>query len=454
MRLFGYDISLRKAASLSPVNDSRGWVTIHDFIPGGFQRDISIDVARAQSHWAVFACQTLIAGDVGKLGVKLTQWDSRTKIYEEVDSPSVTPFLNVPNHFQTWQKFIEQWILSKVSNGNTYVLKQRDARNVVIKGYVLDPCKVTPMVSNSGDVFYKLGDDKLSGVTENSIVVPASDIIHDRYWCLFHPLVGISPIYASGLAATQGLDIQNHASRFFRNSAVPSGLLVTPQRIDDELAKKYQARWETNYGGENRGRTAVLGNGLEYKPITQTAVESELVEQLKLSAEMVCSVYHVPPYKIGIGPMPTYQNAEVLNQIYYSDCLQVLVQAVETCLTQGLDLPKKGYKVQLDEDDLLRMDKLTQMEFVAKGIEKAVFSPNDARRRFNEPPVEGGNSPMIQQQNFSLEALAKRDAKADPFGTEKPTQPEPAQPAEDKHVALAALLRRADATRTLRLTNG
>ncbi len=31
------------------------------------------------------------------------------------------------------------------------------------------------------------------------------------------------------------------------------------------------------------------------------------------------------------------------------------------------------------------------------------------------PPVAGGDSPMLQQQNFSLAALAKRDAKEDPF---------------------------------------
>ena len=30
-------------------------------------------------------------------------------------------------------------------------------------------------------------------------------------------------------------------------------------------------------------------------------------------------------------------------------------------------------------------------------------------------PVEGGDSPYLQQQNYSLEALAKRDAASDPF---------------------------------------
>ncbi|WP_416380911.1 hypothetical protein, partial [Klebsiella pneumoniae] len=34
--------------------------------------------------------------------------------------------------------------------------------------------------------------------------VPAREVIHDRFNCLFHPLIGLSPIYAAGLAAMQG----------------------------------------------------------------------------------------------------------------------------------------------------------------------------------------------------------------------------------------------------------
>jgi phage portal protein BeeE len=36
------------------------------------------------------------------------------------------------------------------------------------------------------------------------------------------------------------------------------------------------------------------------------------------------------------------------------------------------------------------------------------------------PPVAGGDSPYMQQQNYSLEALAKRDTQEDPFGLDKP----------------------------------
>ena len=34
--------------------------------------------------------------------------------------------LRKPNHYQTWQKFVEFWILSKLAHGNAYILKERD----------------------------------------------------------------------------------------------------------------------------------------------------------------------------------------------------------------------------------------------------------------------------------------------------------------------------------------
>ena len=53
--------------------------------------------------------------------------------------------------------------MSKLVHGNTYVLKQRDARGVVVAGYVLDPTKVTPLVAPDGSIFYALGRSDLAG---------------------------------------------------------------------------------------------------------------------------------------------------------------------------------------------------------------------------------------------------------------------------------------------------
>jgi phage portal protein BeeE len=69
------------------------------------------------------------------------------------------------------------------------------------------------------------------------------------------------------------------------------------------------------------------------------------------------------------------------------------------------------------------MDSITQMQVLKEGVSAGVLSPNEARAKVDRKPVEGGGSPYLQQQNYSLEALAKRDAQEDPFGTAAPAEP-------------------------------
>ena len=58
---------------------------------------------------------------------------------------------------------------------------------------------------------------------------------------------------------------------------------------------------------------------------------------------------------------------------------------------------------------------------------------NEARFRANYSDVKGGESPMVQQQNYSLAALAKRDAQEDPFASKTPLpQLAAAPPPEEK----------------------
>jgi len=99
---------------------------------------------------------------------------------------------------------------------------------------------------------------------------------------------------------------------------------------------------------------------------------------------------------------------------------------MELCLKEGLGL-SENQEVWMDLDGLLRMDTATQYKTYGEGIKNSILSPNEARAKVNLGPVEGGDSPMAQQQNYSLEALAKRDALPDPFN---PTTPAPAPAAE------------------------
>jgi HK97 family phage portal protein len=216
MRLLGFEITRAKAAPvLQSVPRGGGWWGfIGEPYAGAWQQNVEIHRDTVLCYSAVYACVTLIAADIAKMPVKLMAQDG--KIWTEAESSAFSPVLRKPNHYQTRIKFFQQWVVSKLFHGNAYILKVRDDRGVVVQLYVLDPCRVRPLVSTTGDVFYELRRDDLSGLDQESVVVPAREIIHDMMPAFYHPLVGVSPIHACGLAATQGIRIQQNSAHFWR----------------------------------------------------------------------------------------------------------------------------------------------------------------------------------------------------------------------------------------------
>lgn len=457
----------RQKQALQPV-DSRGdvWTRLYSSFriqepfAGAWQRNVGLEPGTALAHHAVWACITLIASDIAKLRPKLVEQDA-DGIWSEIDSSAFSPVLRKPNDWQNYIQFKEHWLISKLVHGNTYALKQRDGRGVVVKLYLLDPCRVTPFVAEDGAIFYQLKADNLAGVGEQ-IMVPAREMIHDRFNCIFHPLIGVSPIFAAGAASLIGLNIQDNQSGFFTNGSNPGGVLTAPGAISNETAQRLADHWNTEYTGAGAGRIAVLGDGLKFEPMRMTAVDSQLIEQLKWSAEVVCSCFHVPPFKVHVGPPPPYQNAEIMNQIYYSDCLQVLIESLEVCLDEGLGLTEvvgKTYGVELDVDGLLRMDTATQVSTLAEAIKGSLFTVDEARKKVDLKPLPGGNTVYMQQQMFSLEALSKRD-QANPFPTAAapgaPALPAPTteeEPPPEDTEETRALRRRIIRSELLRLTH-
>jgi HK97 family phage portal protein len=447
MKIFGVELFRSKPKATekaySVVNARSGvggWLTVIGEAFGGAWQALNTVVAdREQDVLAfsgVFACVTQIAGDISKMRMKLVV-EGADGICTEVPPDKNSPYravLERPNHFQNRIKFLQQWIASKLIWGNVYVLKERDQRGIVVRLYILDPQRVSVLVTSDGGVYYQLSGDDLAGVAQ-SITVPASEIIHDLMVPLWHPLVGVSPIYACGLSATMGNRIQKNSTLFFQNASLPAGILTAPGKIEDADAVEMKRRWDENYGGNNRGKVAVLGNGLKFEPMGAIpANDAQLIEQLKWTVEDVARCFHVPVFKVG-RPDP----AEPHRRRAEPDLLLRVPAGAHrgdgARLEEGLALPG-DVLVEFDLDALLAHGPAAMADFEEKLVGCGIKAPNESRRRFNLHPVKGGDSPMAQQQNFSLEALAKRDAREDPFGTAKPAAL-PAPPAANDPAAEA-----------------
>ena len=419
----GFFDRLFRKKSLSSVNSDGGWTSLFGRgFHANFQTDEKLTDVEIAAHHTVFTCISLISQDIGKMPILLKKKEKG--VWVERDVPENLGVLKKPNGYQNWQQFGEQWTISLLMRGNTYVLKHRDIFTGKFSGAsILNPDRVKVLISKKGEVFYQLSADDLSQSADE--IVPASEIIHDRINCFYHPLVGVSPISACAMAAGHGLDIQKSQRTHFKNNSRPGGVLSAPGPISEEKATFVKKQWNENYGGANAGCTAVVGDGLKFEPIAISAADSQLIEQLKMTTEVICSVFHVPAFKVGAGSIPAGQKVSDLNEIYYSDCLQSLIEARENLLDDGFGLKDLGFEAFLDLDTLIRMDSVSQMNRLKEGVGAAILTPNEARLKLGLLPLEGGNTVYMQQQNYSLEALSKRDQKEDPFGKTEAPKAEP-----------------------------
>jgi HK97 family phage portal protein len=351
----------------------------------------------------VYACVSLISGDIAKLRLLLEKRIGA--IWEEFENSAYSPVLRKPNRYQTRYQFIEQWIICKLIWGNAYIFKQRDNRQVVTALYILDPSRVQVMIAPDGQVFYQLNEDFLAGIGVQIPPAPASEVIHDRGKCLFHPLVGVPPLYACALSASQGRKIQSQSSKFFENMARPSGHLSAEGTIDDATAERMKRDFQEAFSGTNIGRLLVTGGGIKFEPMSIPAQQSQLVEQLGWTVEDVARAYLVPLYKISATKDVKVDPA--MKQEYYDTVLHPYIDAIEDLLKEGLAL-EQNVRVRVDVDELMRMDPKARIERGQLGVRGGFLAPNEPRRWENLPPMEGGDTPFMQHQDYPLAVVAKR----------------------------------------------
>lgn len=404
MKIFGLTISRSGAAkALESVPQSGAWRTVFESFSGAWQTNTTETQTDVGTYPTLYACVYRIASDVGKLPFMLV--DTSNGISVAVSNPAYSPVLAKPNHYQTAGQFRERWMLCKLINGNAYVLKERDARGVVVALYILDPEKVTPLISDSGEVFYRLRTDSLSQA--GNVTIPASEVIHDRCVAMFHPLVGVPPVSSANWAAIKNLKVLKSSTDFFGNNAQPGGLLTAPAGMSQRDADQVKEYWAANFTGTNAGKVAVIGADMKFTPFAMKSIDAQMIEHLRYGDEQICQPFGIPPFKVGIGAPPAGLGVDGLNQLYYADALQTHIEHMEALLNDGLRI-REPLSVELDLEPLLRMDEAKRADVEVKLVAGKIKTPDEGRARFNLAPTGGGDTLWGQNQDYPLGMLADR----------------------------------------------
>lgn len=172
-----------------------------------------------------------------------------------------------------------------------------------------------------------------------------------------HP-VGISPIEMALGAIRLGLLAEDFGTSWFLDGGQPSGVLETPQVIDDPTAASMGARFADKLRASRR--PVVLGSGLTYKQISVAANESQFIDTLDRNVATVARFFGLAAEDIGGtsgGNGMTYSNIDAAQTQKLLDVYQPWITHFEAAMTRITARPQT---VRCDLSGLIRADITTR----------------------------------------------------------------------------------------------
>lgn len=310
----------------------------------------------------------------------------------------------------------ELFAFSTALVGNGYLRAIRDSSGDPYELQAVPPWRVQLEIeSGSGRRWYRIAAD--ATVEEPEVLLPERDMIHARYRTTgSNRLMGVPPMVACAPAFALALQSRDVQRLLFSNLAAPRGALQTANKLDPKLAKEMQAQWEQNFGAGGVGKTAVLANGLEYKPIPLNAVDAQLLEQVEASELDIARAYGIPRQFLEAGGQTlTYASAAEGTRALYSLALKGFCARLADAMAQRLltrEERASGTAIEFDLGSMLVLPGAEQAEFLSKLANAGLATPNELRNAFlNLPDALGGDLLRAPVNTTPSGAWAAGDAK-------------------------------------------
>lgn len=164
------------------------------------------------------------------------------------------------------------------------------------------------------------------------------------------------------------------------------GFLKSERSIDEAAFKKLKEHWEkfSNILNPESTNMMVLQNGIDFKEISATAAESQMVELKKSSTDQIASLFGLSP---GVM-MGKASNEEYIASIK-SGVLPV-VNALQSAINFSLLTEaekRQSYYFVLDTTELLKADILSRYQAYSIGLQSNFLQPDEVRYKEDLPPL-------------------------------------------------------------------
>ena len=344
------------------------------FLFGSTTSGKTVNERTAMQSAAVYACVRILSEAIAGLPLHVYQYRMDGSKERIPQHPLYYLLHNEPNPEMTSFVFRETLMSHLLLWGNAYAQIIRDGRGFPIALYPLLPDRMAVDRNESGELVYTYQSDKgqVKLRRENILHIPGLG---------FDGLIGYSPIAMAKNAVGLALATEDYGATFFANGANPGGVLEHPGVIKPEQADRLRESWQSQFGGANAHKVAVLEEGLKFHQMSIPPEQAQFLETRKFQINEIARIFRVPPHMVGDLEKSSFSNIEQQSLEFVKYTLDPWVIRWEQSLQQALILPseKATIFIKFNLDGLLRGDYQSRMQGYSTGIQNGFMSVNDVR---------------------------------------------------------------------------
>lgn len=394
MNIFGFNITKRENRNLEQPS-----ISYEERIGQGLNtfQDLFNNNDRAQNLSSVYRCVDLISSTVANLPLNVLYIDKKGNTREQKNHRLQKVFDNM---VMTRYNFMKKLISDVLLRGNAYCYLKRNEQGDVVDVIPLEPNDVMVIWDKKKqELYYQI--PFLSKVQK----IQAFDIIHLQN----NSNNGIHGQSVLSFAARQ-LQIahgaENSAKQIFQSGGQPArGVLSTLSPISKAQKQQIATNWTQSTNG-----VLVLGGDMKFTPLSANAEEMQLLDSRKFNAIEICSFFGVPPELLGMGGKTS--NVEDLMNMFLTTTIQNYISMIEHEFSRKMFSPQSQgkYKIDVDENSMLRMSKSQQAAFFSSMIERGILSINECRSELGYESIgQEGDKHIIAYTDIEQNTINNSD---------------------------------------------
>jgi len=364
--------------------------------PFGTGTNVSPDTAL--TFTAVWAAIRLLTESVSSLPISVYRVENNGDKTEAVKESLYSLLKYKPNTYQNKITFFEKIMMDLCVNGNSYVYIERNRLARVTGLYCMNYEDMT-IIQKDNQLFYENG--------ETGEVYDSNDVLHFT-GLTTDGIEGLSPITQCKKAIGWGMAIEEYGNTFFKNGAKLSGVLSTDRSLSETAIDRLRQSFNNTYSqlsGSNQ--TAILEEGLTFKPVGISPDQAQFLASRTFSLEEIGRIWNIPPHMLGDLSKSSFNNIEMQSQEFVTYTLLPYLTRIENEMNLKLfrtsDIGRLFVKFNVG--GLLRGNIKDRSEFYTKMINTGVMSINEVRALEDLNKIEDGDKHFMQMNMTTIEKI-------------------------------------------------